>query len=157
MHYFCSQNLQSMSELLLRIHSLLPYLFLVFMILVLAMSIGALSAGNFSIRQMLLARIVLILAHVQLLFGLAVLFLSDAAQATFSLGMGEIMKDAELRNRFVEHPMMMIIGVALITIGFSRSKRTAESKAKNKNILIFYGIGLLIILSRIPYAAWFNL
>jgi hypothetical protein len=146
-----------MSEILLRIHGLLPYLFLVLMLVVLAMAIGAVSSGKFSVKELALARIVLILAHIQLLFGLAVLFLGEAAQSAFAGGMGNIMKDSELRARFVEHPTMMIIAVALITIGFARSKRADNSKAKNKNILIFFGIAFVLILSRIPYATWLNL
>jgi hypothetical protein len=51
----------------------------------------------------------------------------------------------------------MLIAVALITIGYSRSKRVDNPKAKNRSILIFYGLGLVLILIRLPYAAWFNL
>jgi hypothetical protein len=146
-----------MSDILIRLHSLIPYLFLVLMLLLLVMTIAGLSSGKFTLKQMALARVTLILAHIQLLFGLGVLFLGDAASAAMSQGMGQIMKTAELRLRFVEHPMMMIIAIALITIGFSRVKRASTNSAKNRNILIFFGIGLLLILSRIPYAAWFNL
>lgn len=157
MVHLCAFKNENMSDILLRIHSLIPYLFLLLMLVVLAMSIGATSSGKMSKTHFSLARVTMILAHIQLLFGLLVLFLTDAAQSAWSLGMGEVMKNAELRNRFVEHPMMMLVGVALITIGFSRAKRTSESKKKNKNILIFYGIGFLVILSRIPFAQWLNL
>jgi hypothetical protein len=116
-----------------------------------------LSSGKFTLRRMALARVTMILAHIQLIFGLGVLFLGDSAAAAMSQGMGNIMQTAELRLRFVEHPMMMVLAIALITIGFSRAKRAATNKAKNRNILLFYGIGFLLILSRIPYAAWFNL
>ncbi len=146
-----------MSDILLQLHGLLPYLFLILMLATLAMSVSSLNKSTFTLRQMLLARIVLLLAHVQLLIGLAVLFLGDAARGAFANGMAEVMKTPELRVQYVEHPTTMILGIALITIGFARAKRAANGKAKNKNILIFYGIGLLLILSRIPYAAWFNL
>lgn len=146
-----------MSTFLLHVHGFLPYLFVILMLVTLAMGVSSLNAGTFSLRQKLLARIVLILAHVQLIFGLAVLFLGDSARGAFATGMSTIMKTPELRLKFVEHPSMMIIAIALITIGFARAKRTTDSKTKNKNILIFYGLGFLLILSRIPYAAWFNL
>jgi hypothetical protein len=48
----------------------------------------------------------------------------------------------------------MILAVALITIGFARSKRANTDKKKARNILIFYAIGLLLILSRLPYQVW---
>lgn len=146
-----------MSEILLRIHSLVPYLFLLLMVLVLVMSFRSLGTGRVTLKQISLARVTMILAHIQFLFGLALLFLGDSAKGAMSLGMGQIMSTAELRLRFVEHPMMMLLGIALITIGFSRAKRSSNDKAKNRNILLFYGIGFLIILSRIPYATWFNL
>jgi len=56
---------------------------------------------------------------------------------------------------------MMIIAIALITIGFSLSKRAQESITKFKRVAVFYLLGLIIILSsipwpfRIPGAGWF--
>ena len=146
-----------MSDILVRVHSLIPYLFILLMLLVIAMSIGGLSSGKFSLKQMAIARVTMILAHIQLIFGLALLFLGDAANGAMSQGMGHVMSTSELRLRYVEHPMMMLLGIALITIGFSRAKRASTNKAKNRNVLLFYGIGFLLILSRIPYATWFNL
>jgi len=145
-----------MYDILLRIHSLTPYLFLVLMIVVLAMAINSLNKGKYGILQRSLGLITMILAHVQLLFGLLLLAFGDYARAAFSQGMGVIMKDPEIRLRLVEHPLTMLISVALITIGYSRSKRTESAKAKSRNILIFYGVGLVLILSRLPYSAWFN-
>jgi hypothetical protein len=84
------------------------------------------------------------------------LFFGDFARAAWATGVGNVMKTPELRLALVEHPLTMIIGVALITIGFSRSKRAETDKAKNRNILIFFLIGLVLMLSRIPYQAWFN-
>lgn len=61
------------------------------------------------------------------------------------------MKDAILRFWMVEHLSMMIIGIALITVGRVRLKKLDDDKARHKNVLIFFGIGLLLILSRIPW------
>jgi len=146
-----------MYEITLRIHSLLPYLFLIVLVIVMALAILELPKKKFSPGLKALARVGMILGHIQLLFGLLLLFLGDRARAAFSQGMGEIMKDSDTRLALIEHPMVMIIVVALLTIGFSRSKRAESKSAKTRNILIFYGIGLALALSRIPYAAWFNL
>jgi len=145
-----------MYEIMLRIHSLTPYLFLLIMFAVLAMSFAALSTGKFVALHKSLARVAMILAHIQLLFGIFLLFFGDFARAAWATGMSNVMKTSELRLALVEHPLTMIIGVALITIGFSRSKRAETDKAKNRNILIFFLIGLVLMLSRIPYQAWFN-
>ena len=145
-----------MSEILLQLHSLVPYLFLVLILVTIIMTGMAMNSGNFNSRTMSLARVVMILAHIQFILGILLLVFGDRAKGAFTLGMGEIMKSPELRLSFVEHPSMMIIGVALITIGFARSKRSSNGKSKAKNILVFYTIGLLIVLSRIPYGLWLN-
>jgi hypothetical protein len=55
----------------------------------------------------------------------------------------------------VEHPTVNILAIVAITIGWSRHKRFVEGDKKFKSIAIFYGIGLLLILSRIPWNQWF--
>lgn len=67
--------------------------------------------------------------------------------------MGEL--NAPVRLLAVEHPFINIIALVLITIGWSRHKKLMESERKFKTISIFYGLGLLLILSRIPWGQWF--
>ncbi|MGA0383487.1 MAG: hypothetical protein ACO3L1_00650 [Flavobacteriaceae bacterium] len=68
------------------------------------------------------------------------------------MGIGGL--NAAARLTALEHPVTNIIAVALVTVGWSRHKKTTESKAKFKSIALFYGIGLLLILSRIPWGQW---
>ena len=96
----------------------------------------------------------LILSHIQLLIGLVLYFVSPRLQMFSELGMGEIMKDSVNRLYLVEHPLINIIAVALITIGYSKHKKKLTSKAKSKTIAIFYTIALLLFLSRIPWSSW---
>ena len=56
----------------------------------------------------------------------------------------------------LEHPLINIVAVVLITIGWSRHKKFLEGSKKFRSIAIFYGLGLLLILSRIPWGQWFN-
>jgi hypothetical protein len=65
------------------------------------------------------------------------------------------MKIPELRLTMLEHPLINIIGIVLITIGWSTHKKQESSNGKFKKIAIFYGLGLLLILSRIPWSLWF--
>ena len=65
------------------------------------------------------------------------------------------MKTKEVRLLAVEHPLMMIIAIVLITIGWSKHKKKTTDTAKFKMFAIFYGLGLLVILSRIPWNNWF--
>lgn len=98
----------------------------------------------------------LIFTHIQILIGLVLYFISP--RVNFG---GEIMGDAVTRFFVIEHPLTMIIAAVLITIGNSRSKKMEGSENKFKSTAIFYGVGLLLILSRIPWpfqdlgAGWF--
>jgi hypothetical protein len=56
----------------------------------------------------------------------------------------------------VEHPFINIVAIVLITIGWSKHKKVMGATAKFKKIAIFYGLGLLLILSRIPWGQWFS-
>lgn len=85
--------------------------------------------------------------HVQMLLGLVYYIMMFSA-----LEPSNIMKDSALRLTFVEHPMMMIAGVVFMTIANAKLKRTTTV---NMKITIFALVGLLCILSRIPYNVWF--
>lgn len=96
----------------------------------------------------------LISVHTQFILGLILLFISP--KVNFSL-LGEKL----YRFYSVEHTVGMLIAIALITIGYSRAKRAIESTAKHKQVSVFYGLGLLLILLSIPWpfriigAGWF--
>jgi len=46
---------------------------------------------------------------------------------------------------------MNIIAIILITIGHSQSKKLDDG---SKKILIYYTLGLVLLLSRIPWSTW---
>ena len=94
--------------------------------------------------------LVMILAHLQLLIGLTLLFMGPTS-AHFA-NMGEVMKDSYLRMMVVEHPLTMIIGVTMITIGRIKLKKKTEASDKFKTTIIFFAIGLVLFLSRIPWS-----
>lgn len=146
-----------MYEIILRIHSLTPYLFLIIAVATIGRSIIELPKNTCSRSLKALARVTMVLAHIQLLFGLMLLFFGDRAIAAYKMGMGTLMKNPDLRLAFVEHPLTMIIAVVLFTVGFSRAKKATDNVKKNRTILIFYSIALVLVLIRLPYAAWFNL
>ncbi len=86
----------------------------------------------------------LISAHTQLLIGIVLYFLSPNVQFN-----SETMKNDTTRYFTVEHWVMMIIAIVLITIGHSKSKKTALPENKHKTIAIFYIIAFLIIIGAI--------
>lgn len=66
------------------------------------------------------------------------------------------MKDEVNRLYLVEHPLINIIAVVLITIGYSKHKKKLTSTPKFKIIALFYTIALILFLSRIPWDVWPN-
>jgi heme A synthase len=97
----------------------------------------------------------LITMHLQLLIGLVLYFVSPYFSAFSNEGMGEIMGDSTLRLYLIEHPLTMILAIVFITIGYSKHKKKLSSSKKFKTLSIFYTIALILLLSRIPWQAWF--
>ena len=83
----------------------------------------------------------LISAHIQLVFGVILYFLSPLTKGP--------MADAMYRYWKVEHVVMMVIAIVLITIGNAKSKKGIDGVAKHKSIAIFFGIALIIIVAAI--------
>ena len=82
----------------------------------------------------------MISVHTQFLLGIILYFLSSNVQFT-----KETMKNPITRYWTVEHWVIMLIAIALITIGHSKSKKAALPEAKHKAIAIFYLIGIVLI------------
>ncbi|GGD95682.1 hypothetical protein [Planktosalinus lacus] len=102
----------------------------------------------------------LIVTHIQVLVGLLLYFvhptLGFASFTRDDMNMADIMGNSEMRLFAVEHPLIMIIAVVLITIGYSKHKKQLTSKGKFKMLAIFYTIAFILILSRIPWDHWLN-
>ena len=111
---------------------------------------------EYSPKDFRISLFALIVSHLQLLLGLALYFVSPLGMKSISTnGMGAVMKDSALRLNVVEHPMMMILMVVFITIGYSKHKKKLVSTPKFKMLAIFYTIALILMLSRIPWNSWF--
>ena len=139
-------------EIIQKAHSGWAYLVLAFLLIaVINAFIGLSSKKEFSGKDRKIALFALIFTHVQLLFGLILYFVSPVGKA--ALGQ---MKDPALRLTSLEHPLINIIAIVLITIGWSKHKKLTTSNAKFKTFAVFYTIGLILILSRIPWKMWLN-
>lgn len=146
-----------MYEALLNTHSYLAYVALAVLFLAVANAIlGWTGKKDFTLtKDFRISLFALIFAHLQLLVGLVLFFVSPKGlNAIQTLGMGGLNSAARLLA--VEHPFINIIGLVLITIGWSKHKKILEATRKFKTITIFYGLGLLLLLSRIPWGQWLN-
>ncbi|MEO1486497.1 MAG: hypothetical protein AAFU57_12165 [Bacteroidota bacterium] len=144
-------------EILRNLHSYLAYIVLAVLVFAVFNAItGWLGKRQFTMHKDLrISLFALIFSHIQLLIGLILYFVSDSGlRAVQTLGMSGLNSVARLLA--VEHPFTNIIAIVLITIGWSKHKKTDDSTGKFKRIAIGYGLGLLLILSRIPWGQWFN-
>lgn len=135
------------------LHSGIAYLLLLSLIIVIGlMLVGALSGRDFTEKDRKIAMIAFIFSHIQLLIGLILYFVSPLG---FSLLIsGGAMSDPIARLTALEHPLINIIAIVIISIGYIRAKKITVSKNRFRSIYMTYAIGLVLILSRIPWASW---
>jgi hypothetical protein len=134
-----------------KFHSGWAYLALLLLLIAVVNSlIGHFTKKEFTAKDRKIAIFGLIGTHTQLLVGLILYFVSPLGFAV----LGE-MKDKAIRLTSLEHPLINIIAIALITIGWVKHKKLTTSESKFKTFSIYYTLGLLLILSRIPWKLWF--
>ena len=143
-----------MYSILKSIHSYWAYFVLILLILGVLNAIrGRFSNRAFEQKDLRISLFGLIFSHIQLLLGVVLYFVSPWFDQWSALGMG-VMKNAESRLYLVEHPLTNILALFLITLGWSLHKRQNSSSKKYSRIALFYGLGLLLLLSRIPWNTW---
>lgn len=134
-----------------KFHSGWAYLALLLLVFAIINSfIGMSSKKEFTAKDKKIALFGLIGTHIQLVVGILLYFISPLGKAAFGN-----MSDAALRLTSLEHPLINIVAIVLITIGWSKHKKAMTSEAKFKSITLFYGLGLALIVSRIPWSMWF--
>jgi hypothetical protein len=142
-----------MYQTLQSLHSILAYIALAVLLLAVINAIyGLLNKKLFAAKDLRLSLFALIFCHIQLLIGFILYFVSVKGFKAFAYE--GAMKNPELRLTMLEHPLINIIAIALITIGWSKHKKQESQNGKFKKIAIFYSLGLILILSRLPWSSW---
>ncbi|MFD1094392.1 hypothetical protein [Salegentibacter chungangensis] len=138
------------------IHSWWAYLVVIMLIIASFNAIiGTVTKKEYGATNFRIALFTLIVSHIQLLIGLLLYFIAPYFRMFGEVGMGGVMKDSTLRLYNVEHPLIMILAIVLITVGYSKHKKKLTSTPKFKTLAIFYTLALILVLSRIPWSAWF--
>ena len=141
-------------SVLQNIHSYWAYIVLLMLAVAIGNAlIGKLMNKSFIIIDLRISLFVLIVTHIQLLVNLILYFVSPRFSA-WQEGIGAVMGDTSLRLYLVEHPITNIFAVILITMGWSMHKRQAESGKKFLRIGLFYFLGAVLLLTRIPWSEW---
>jgi len=133
-----------MYKILLETHSGFRYIvFILLLIAVIQSLIGWFSNRPYTEANRKVNLFTLISAHIQLLIGLGLYFVSPLVRLN---NFGGTMKIDNLRYWSVEHVLMMVIAITLVTIGHSRSKKMLDAVAKHRTIAIFYTLAFVIII-----------
>lgn len=140
--------------ILKQLHSFTAYFAILFLVIAITWSFyGWFSKKNFTKTSKNIILLGLIGTHVQMLIGIVIYFVSPLGWSNFS---GEAMKNSLSRLYILEHPILMLLGIGLITYSYSKSKRNMNSHNKFRVIAIFYSLGLIAILLRVPWKVWMN-
>ncbi len=124
------------------LHSGFRFIVMVLFIYTLLVALfGWIGRSPYTNRNRVTNLIALASVHTQLVIGVILYFLSPLVQFN-----KDTMKDPSLRYFTVEHWVMMVIAIVIITIGHSKSKKVVLPEIKHKTIAIYYGIALLIII-----------
>ncbi|QMU30407.1 hypothetical protein [Adhaeribacter radiodurans] len=137
---------------LLALHSLVRWLVLASLLLAIIYAYkGWFTNKQYSRSDNIIRNIATSFAHIQITIGLFLYYLSPLT--TYFL---HYFKDAlhqrEIRFFGMEHSFIMFLSLVLITIGSSKVKRLTDDKQKFKTMAIWFTIGLVLILSSIPWA-----
>ena len=123
------------------LHHFLPFiLYIVLLVVIVKAYLGKFSNP----KKDKLLTLTLILAHTQLLIGIY-LMIDFISKAGVHMG--------ESANRFVtmEHPLTMLIGIILITVGKVKAKKIENIAKANKTIFVYFLIALIIFFLRTPW------
>jgi FtsH-binding integral membrane protein len=98
-----------------------------------------------------LALFSLIALHTQFLIGIILYIFSPTMRAIFSGHPEDMMGNPIYRFWILEHPLMMLIAVILVTVGYSRAKHQSEHWAKHRMTFFYYLAAFILILLSIPW------
>jgi hypothetical protein len=137
------------------IHSYFAYLVITLLVVsTIRFLVRYLLSKDYTPTDFRLALITFIVSHTQLLIGLFLYFISDKFSLWYELSFNEILTSSINRLYLIEHPIVNIIAIVFVTRGYSLHKKRRVSNSKFKAIGFNYLLGLVLLLSRIPWDNW---
>lgn len=128
-------------------HSIIRWIFLLMLLVAVFNSIKKwISHEGLNHTDKLINTIVVIISHIQLVIGLSLYMVSP--KVVFDT---YTMSSPILRFFTLEHTLLMLIAIVLLTVGNIKSKRNVDSVKSAKSIVIWFSISLFIILISIPW------
>ncbi|MDG2154263.1 MAG: hypothetical protein P8K10_10050 [Crocinitomicaceae bacterium] len=128
------------------VHSHSGLRWLVLGLLIYAIYNAATNKTSYEKRDKMINLFAMISLHIQLLLGLILYYTSG--NVSFESGW---MKNAVTRFYGMEHLLGMLLAIIVVTVGRKMAEKQEEPEQKNKKILVWYIIGLVLILASIPW------
>ena len=94
---------------------------------------------------MIAAHTTLVLGLYQWLFGRIGMISTKLPEST------SFMKEKVYRFFWMEHPLIMIVSIVLITLGYGMSKKPVSDEVKYRKAFLYFVIALILILIGIPW------
>ena len=140
-----------MYVVLLATHSLVRWFVLVSLLYAIYRSYkGWFTNKPFTIGDNKVRHITATIAHIQLMIGLWLYFISPVIDY-FLHNFKDAVHDRSIRFFGMEHSTMMLTAIVFISIGSASAKRKQTDKAKFKTMAIWFTIALVIILINVPW------
>ena len=142
---------------LLHAHSGLRWIALILLVVAIVNSFISIGKDSYLKKDKMINLFAMVMLHTQLLIGFVLYFLSP--KVSFSEGW---MKNPLFRFYGMEHLLVMLIAIVLVTIGRKKAEKASIASHKHSAVMVWYTIGLELILVSIPWpfrqalgGAWF--
>ena len=141
-----------MYAVVLTLHSLIRWIIVIAALAAVIRGISGLSGRQaWSALDQRLGVIFTSAMDTQLLLGLLLYFFLSPITTTALRDLGGAMAQAGTRFFAIEHLLMMLIAVVVAHIGWARAKKAGSDAAKFRQIVIFFGLAIVIVLLSIPW------
>jgi hypothetical protein len=141
---------QPEAPMLLMLHSLLRWLVLFGGLAATALAFQAMRGKPWTKQNKMANLLYLIALDTQFLIGIATWLNSDIVKAA-RVDMATAMHDATTRFFTVEHPTLILLGLATMHIGYANAKRAGTDLATHRKAFIAFALSLVFIVAAIPW------
>ena len=133
-------------------HSGLRWLVLALLVFAIVNALMKRKSGKYEKSDKMLNLFAMVMVHIQVTIGAILAFVSGKVNYGHGwMKAKNINGVAEFRFFGMEHIIIMVLAAVLLTIGRKKAEKALDPAKKHKTILIWYTIGLLIILAGIPW------
>lgn len=106
------------------------------------------TSGKYEKKDKMINLFAMIFLHIQLLIGLGLFFINDMSKVSYTEGW---MKIDMFRFFGLEHILGMLVAITVVTVGRKKAEKLTGTRDKHRKIMVFYTIGLILILASIPW------